>query len=129
MYSGFLAYQSLTAALISSTGRHTSLRPRLRVDAVRGYDFVFGNRFHGNMVALQHGVPACVVCHDSRTEEMCQFLALPFVNIVDLASIQVQALYDIVDTAAWNQRYKTLYPQYLEFLRANNLSVKLRRAA
>ncbi len=99
------------------------------IDAIRGYDFVFGNRFHGNMVALQYGVPACVVCHDTRTEEMCRFLAMPCVNIVDLAAIQVQALYDIVDTAAWNRRYKTLYPQYVEFLCANNLSVKLRRAA
>lgn len=57
------------------------------IDAIRGYDFVFGNRFHGNMVALQHGVPACVVCHDTRTEEMCRFLAMPFVNIVDIPSI------------------------------------------
>jgi Polysaccharide pyruvyl transferase len=99
------------------------------IQAVRGYDFVFGNRFHGNMVALQHGVPACVVCHDTRTEEMCRFLAMPFVNIVDLSSIRVQALYDNIDMAAFNRRYKRLYPQYVEFLRANNLSVKLRWAA
>jgi soluble lytic murein transglycosylase len=28
------------------------------------------------------------------------------------------------DTAALNARYRTLYPQYVEFLRANGLSVK-----
>jgi len=95
------------------------------IDAVRGYDFVFGNRFHGNMVALQHGVPACVVCHDTRTEEMCRFLGLPYVNIVDLKSVDVKALYDKVDAAALNNRYKTLYPQYVDFLRANNLPVKI----
>jgi hypothetical protein len=128
---GFLRGAADDAKVRDWAGRHMRVFFRVTdwIDAVRGYDFVFGNRFHGNMVALQHGVPACVVCHDSRTEEMCQFLALPFVNIVDLASIQVQALYDIVDTAALNQRYETLYPQYVEFLRANNLSVKLRRAA
>jgi hypothetical protein len=94
------------------------------IEAVRGYDFVFGNRFHGNMVALQFGVPACVVCHDTRTEEMCRFLGLPYVNIVDLESIDVKSLYDRVDITALNARYKALYPQYVEFLRANNLSVR-----
>jgi hypothetical protein len=95
------------------------------IDAVRGYDFVFGNRFHGNMIALQHGVPACVVCHDTRTEEMCRFLGLPYVSIVDIDAIEVEALYAKVDYAALDARYRTLYPQYLEFLRANNLRPRI----
>jgi polysaccharide pyruvyl transferase WcaK-like protein len=95
------------------------------IDAVREYDFVFGNRFHGNMVALQNGVPACVVCHDTRTEEMCRFLGLPYANIVDLDTIDVRSLYERVDTAALNSRYKALYPQYMDFLRANGLSAKM----
>jgi hypothetical protein len=95
------------------------------IDAVRSYDFVFGNRFHGNMLALQHGVPACVVCHDTRTEEMCRFLGLPHVSIVDLDAIEVRALYERVDTAAFNTRYEALYPRYVEFLRANGLCVKM----
>jgi hypothetical protein len=99
------------------------------IDAIHEYDFVFGNRFHGNMVAMQHGVPACVVCHDTRTEEMCRFLAMPFVSIVDIDSIEVEKLYDAVDMAAWSQRYKALYPRYMDFLSVNNLSVKLLRAA
>jgi hypothetical protein len=128
---GFLRGVADDAKVRDWAGRHMRVFFRVSdwIDAVRGYDFVFGNRFHGNMLALQHGVPACVVCHDTRTEEMCRFLALPFVNIVNLDSIQVEALYDSVDTAALNQRYKTLYPQYVEFLSANNLSTKLRLVA
>ena len=91
------------------------------IDAIREYDFVFGNRFHGNMIALQHGVPACVVCHDTRTEDMCKFLGMPHVNIVDLDGIDVRALYDRVDCVALGERYKTLYPQYIAFLRQNGL--------
>jgi len=95
------------------------------IEAVRGYDFVFGNRFHGNMIALQHGVPACVICHDTRTEEMCQFLGLPYANIMDIDAIDVRSLYDKVDTAVLNARYSALYPKYVEFLKTNGLSVRI----
>ena len=38
--------------------------------AMRGYDFVYGTRFHGCLVALREGVPAVVICHDTRTSEI-----------------------------------------------------------
>jgi Polysaccharide pyruvyl transferase len=95
------------------------------IDAIREYDFVFGNRFHGNMIALQHGVAACVICHDTRTEDMCKFLSMPHVNIVDIDTINVEELYDRVDTAALAQRYATLFPQYMTFLRQNGLTPKV----
>lgn len=94
------------------------------ISLIRTYDFVFGNRFHGNMLALQEGVPACVVCHDTRTEEMCKFLELPHISIVDMDSIDVRMLYDRVNCSTLNERYKTLYPQYIEFLRRNKLKPK-----
>jgi polysaccharide pyruvyl transferase WcaK-like protein len=94
------------------------------IEAIRKYDFVFGNRFHGNMLALQHGVPACVICHDTRTEDMCEFLGMPFVSIVDLEKMDVQDLYDRVDCVALEERYRTLFPQYMSFLQQNGLKPK-----
>lgn len=44
---------------------------------LKRYDFVIGPRFHGVMLALQAGVPAGCVAHDSRTLEMCQTMAVP----------------------------------------------------
>jgi hypothetical protein len=41
------------------------------------YDFVVGPRFHGVMLALQAGVPAGCIAHDSRTLEMCQTMEIP----------------------------------------------------
>jgi hypothetical protein len=124
---GFLRGVADDATLRSWASKHMRVFFRVAdwIDAVRTYDFVFGNRFHGNMLALQHGVPACVVCHDTRTEEMCRFLGLPHVSIVDLDGIDVRALYDRVDTAAFNARYEALYPRYVEFLRVNGLGVKM----
>jgi hypothetical protein len=47
------------------------------MEAIRKFDFVVGARFHGIMLALQAGVPGAVITHDSRTQELCQTLAIP----------------------------------------------------
>jgi hypothetical protein len=94
------------------------------LDAVQTYDFVFGSRFHGCMVALQRGVPALVICHDTRTEDMCRFLGMPFVSIVDLDRIDVAELYGRLGLGSLARRYQQLYPAYTRFLTANKLIVK-----
>nr|WP_249806930.1 polysaccharide pyruvyl transferase family protein [Bradyrhizobium sp. 62] len=94
------------------------------LESIQEYDFVFGNRFHGCMVALQRGVPSVVICHDTRTEDMCRFLALPCISIVDIERIDVRNLYDLVDRAAFTNRYRDLYPKYAEFLATNNLRMR-----
>lgn len=48
------------------------------LEHMKRYKFVFGTRFHGNMAALQAGVPALWISHDSRTLELCRHLGLPF---------------------------------------------------
>ncbi|TYO62061.1 polysaccharide pyruvyl transferase family protein [Bradyrhizobium hipponense] len=94
------------------------------LDTVQTYDFVFGNRFHGCMIALQRGVPALVICHDTRTEDMCRFLGMPFVSIVDLDEIDVAQLYGRVGLGSLARRYQGLYPAYMRFLAANKLIAK-----
>ena len=47
------------------------------LEFLRRFDFVVGSRFHGAMLALQVGVPAGVIAHDSRTREMCQTMGVP----------------------------------------------------
>jgi len=94
------------------------------LSAAETYDFVFGTRFHGCMVALQRGVPAFVICHDTRTEDMCRFLQLPFASIVELDHIDVRQLYESVDQDVLACRYRELYPKYVAFLRSNGLRLK-----
>jgi hypothetical protein len=95
-------------------------------EAMKSYDFVFGNRFHGNMIALQAGTPACVICHDTRTTEMCEFLGLPHVALKDASKVDVDHLYSLVDPEAIQARYKQLYPQFRKFLTLNGLQPVLR---
>jgi hypothetical protein len=50
---------------------------RAWMDYIRRFDFVIGTRFHGAMLAIQAGVPAACITHDSRTAEMCETMGIP----------------------------------------------------
>lgn len=47
------------------------------MEHLRRHDIVVGTRIHGTMLAIQAGVPALCLTHDSRTEELCQTMGLP----------------------------------------------------
>ena len=53
------------------------------LDFLRQFDFVVGTRFHGTMLALQAGVPAGCIAHDSRTMEMCRTMGVPVISADD----------------------------------------------
>ena len=93
--------------------------------AIKTYDFVTGTRFHGCILALQNGVPAFVICHDTRTADMCGFLGLPHASIMDLDAIDIHDLYARTDVAALQRRYTELYPAYKAFLEGNGLPHRL----
>jgi Polysaccharide pyruvyl transferase len=90
-------------------------------DAMKTVDFSVGTRFHGNMVALQAGTPAVIVCHDTRTAEMSEFLGLPHVSLQDAATYGLQEFYNEVSIPAIAARREELYPAYRSFLSNNGL--------
>jgi polysaccharide pyruvyl transferase WcaK-like protein len=121
--AAFLADQTATADVKSWASKRMRVFFEVEkwVAAVRQYDFVVGNRFHGNMIAIQNDIPAFVVCHDTRTEEMCRFNGLPHANIVELDQLSVSDLYDRVNVDTLNARYDQLFPRYVQFLTLNGL--------
>jgi Polysaccharide pyruvyl transferase len=42
--------------------------------------FALGTRLHGNLLALQCGVPAAIVPHDARTREVAETVGMPIVE-------------------------------------------------
>jgi hypothetical protein len=52
-------------------------------DELSGCDLSIGGRYHGNALAMQSGVPAIEIAHDSRTEELCTSTLIPFVSVSD----------------------------------------------
>lgn len=88
---------------------------------IRKYHFSFGTRFHGNMIAFQNGVPALLVTHDSRTQELAEFCNIPYLKAADLENgIHLRQWYSELDYGKLNREYPLKYKAYKEFLRANH---------
>lgn len=51
------------------------------MEHLKKFDFVVGNRIHGVMLALQAGVPAMCIAHDSRIVELCETMCVPYVHM------------------------------------------------
>jgi polysaccharide pyruvyl transferase WcaK-like protein len=94
-------------------------------EAMPNYDFVIGTRFHGAIAAIESGTPACVICHDTRTAEMCEFLGIPRLSLSEAQGLDIRAVYERTDMQSLADRYRQLYPLYKEFLEANNLPHRL----
>lgn len=90
----------------------------------RKFDFVIGARIHGVMLALQAGIPALCIAHDSRTLELCQTMAVPYVFARDVSQgIRRADLLKIFkfDPDAFDKNRKNIARAYVEFLKGNGL--------
>lgn len=54
---------------------------------VKRHRGVIGSRLHGTILALNSGVPAALVAHDSRTQEVAEFAGLPTLSGDDVMSL------------------------------------------
>ena len=43
-------------------------------------DYAVGRRFHGNLVAMQAGIPSIFIAHDERVLEMLSSLGFPYLS-------------------------------------------------
>ncbi|MDO9710903.1 polysaccharide pyruvyl transferase family protein [Paracraurococcus lichenis] len=104
------------------------------MSCLRRFDFVTGTRFHGVMLALQAGVPAGCIAHDSRTQEMCVTMGVPVVEATQLAGPitpeSLRAAFSF-DPDRFRQARRSLAARYLGILDAAGLAVApaLRRLA
>lgn len=91
----------------------------------RHFDFVVGVRIHGVMLALQAGVPALCIAHDSRTLELCETMLVPHVRATDVrAGIRADQLLALseFDPVAFDSNRRQLARRYVDFLVGNGLS-------
>lgn len=87
--------------------------------------FAFGTRFHGNMEALRNGVPALWITHDSRTEELTNYLHLPSIKLSK--AIKVKNLEELIEYCNYTDlvmNYTKLCEKYVGYLNENKLSHK-----
>ncbi|UTW56143.1 polysaccharide pyruvyl transferase family protein [Kordiimonas sp. SCSIO 12610] len=88
-------------------------------DYLKGVDFTYGARFHGNMMSVMNNVPGVCVCHDSRTLELCEFMDLPHINIADYDpdDFSFEAIVDTADYSEFNKNYKAKCDRFDGFMR------------
>ena len=92
-------------------------------DHMRRYDFCFGTRFHGNMVALLAGVPALWLAHDMRTEELCRHLNLPSIPHGDLKGVaKLAELAAQTDYAAFRAGFAGRLAEFRDYLEKNGVT-------
>ncbi|WP_200281562.1 polysaccharide pyruvyl transferase family protein [Rhabdochromatium marinum] len=97
------------------------------MDALGEFDFVVGTRVHGIVLALQAGVPALCIAHDSRTLELCETMCVPHVTIAEV--IDGVTLEDLprlfrFDPLAFDQRRQNLAQNYWDFLWRNGIETQ-----
>jgi len=88
---------------------------------IRTKDFSIGTRFHGNMVALQNGVPAVIIAHDSRTTEMARFMKIPHYPVDQCDLSNLEKIYNEADFEAFASNYSRIYENYYNFLQENKV--------
>ncbi|MDD3138299.1 MAG: glycosyltransferase [Lachnospiraceae bacterium] len=86
------------------------------------FTFAIGTRFHGNMVALQKGIPTLWIVHDKRTEELVKALQLPHIYQEQMAEIDsLQDLFSFCNYTKLSKVYPQLESFYESFLKENHL--------
>jgi hypothetical protein len=88
------------------------------------YDYVLGTRLHGTIMALNSGVPAVLVHHDSRTRELCEFAAIPSVSDDSLQTNHhyIERLFARADWSRYYEMRERNLTTYMNFLSINGLS-------
>lgn len=82
------------------------------------FNFSYGPRIHGNIIAIQNKVPACVKIIDSRTREITEFyknpntLQYPFNEKKD----SLYDLYKSISFEDFNRNYMDKYNNFINFL-------------
>jgi len=87
------------------------------------FTFSFGSRFHGNVMAINAGIPALWITHDSRTQEFMDVFSLPHIKMEEMANIfNINQLIERCDYSKFYKKYPEMLKEYKKYLDENNLS-------
>ncbi|MFG2945789.1 polysaccharide pyruvyl transferase family protein [Streptomyces adustus] len=92
------------------------------IDDLRGFDYSFGSRIHGNIAALLAGTPATVLAFDSRTLELCRYFEIPHRLLSEApADLDPAELYEQSDFGPLTGNHKQRFDRFTSFLDKNGL--------
>lgn len=94
--------------------------------ALRKFDLSIGPRYHGVALAIQAGIPGCVITIDSRTEELCSGTSIKSLAVSDVMNISTE---DLISKSFWSDEDAEKFDvfracrakDYVDFLQSNEL--------
>ncbi|MEU3288424.1 polysaccharide pyruvyl transferase family protein [Streptomyces longwoodensis] len=92
------------------------------LEDLRGFDYSFGSRIHGNIAALLAGTPATVLAFDSRTLELCRYFEIPHQRLDQTPPDTDPAeLYEKADFGPLTGNHRERFDRFVAFLDKNGL--------
>ena len=83
-----------------------------------GFDFSFGSRIHGTIMAILSGIPSVIVACDSRTREMAEYFDIPML-LADknhyFTEKEVLDAYARMDYSGFNAGFEERFGKYEKF--------------
>jgi hypothetical protein len=95
------------------------------IEHYKHFDFVVGTRIHGVMLALQAGIPALCIAHDSRIVELCETMKVPYVFSESISNgFTLSELFEryYFDSNIFDSNRHILAKKYTQFLIQNKLT-------
>jgi hypothetical protein len=96
------------------------------INSLRGCRISFGTRIHGNLLALQAGVPTFIIPHDARTRELAETIGMPIVEQNDFVRAEsLQSLLRQIPFSgeAYDRKRIQLAVEYVSLLRDSGVHV------
>lgn len=91
---------------------------------IHNISFVYGTRFHGNMMAFSNGIPALWIIHDERMAEMVKTMHLPYIRYENLA--RINCIEELRELCKYDDSFKKTYTdmgmEYIKFLEENSIA-------
>ena len=127
--SAFAYYQNYgidTARLLATN------KTRLIADMNDWYSYIknnhftysFGSRIHGSIMAILAGTPATVIAIDTRTQEMAEYLDIPYIKNCENKRYTAEDVYDFyckADYTKFNATFKNKFEKYENFLKDHKI--------
>jgi polysaccharide pyruvyl transferase WcaK-like protein len=88
------------------------------------YQYLIGTRIHGVISALLSGVPAVLLTHDERTQELAVTMNIPYQDIRDIKSFNDSTITQIINSTTFNNFNDGHYDykkNFRNFLEANDV--------
>lgn len=92
------------------------------LEYLRGKDFSFGSRIHGNIASVLAGTPCYIFAYDSRICELADYHNIPFMPAKDITEqTNVFDVYEKTDFNAVLQGHEERFMHFVDFLNKNQV--------